>query len=467
MNSLRCLSAARLLNRVSGTLNPISRNIKVGLSSKPWGPGLLNRSFTTQQRNVFRQTFATSARYFQTPKSVAFPKKFFVKSMNTMAAAAPSATQAVQNVYTHPIVGYWLIGIGVMVFAIVVIGGVTRLTESGLSIVEWNLVTGIRPPITQAEWEAEFEKYKQFPEYKMLNKERGMTLEEFKFIFFFEWAHRLWGRVIGAAFILPAAYFAYKGHMSRAVSKRVLALGGLLGFQGALGWYMVKSGLAQEIVENKGVPRVSQYRLTAHLASAFFLYLGCLLTGWDILRNAKLAKGGSEHLLAAINNPKLNFFRRSALGLCGLILLTSFSGGFVAGLDAGMLYNEFPLMGGRLVPESEEIWSENFARPGDSSRWRNMFDNPVTVQFEHRVLATSSLAAVTALYFYSKRLPLPKHVRTAMHAVMGMAVIQVTLGISTLLCVVPVSLGAAHQSGSLALLTTSLYLLHTLKRLPK
>ncbi|ORY07492.1 cytochrome oxidase assembly [Basidiobolus meristosporus CBS 931.73] len=387
--------------------------------------------------------------------------------MATVAAKAPASSKVVADVCTHPAVGYWLIGIGAMVFAIVVIGGVTRLTESGLSIVEWNLVTGVRPPITQAEWEEEFEKYKQFPEYKMLNKEKGMTLDEFKFIFFFEWAHRLWGRAIGAAFIIPTAYFAYKGHMSRAVTKRVLALGGLLGFQGALGWYMVKSGLAHELVENKGVPRVSQYRLTAHLASAFFLYVGCLLTGWDILRNAKLAKGGNQHLLAGINNPRLNFLRRSALGLCGLILLTSFSGGFVAGLDAGMLYNEFPLMGGRLMPESSEIWSENFARPGDSCKWRNMFDNPVTVQFEHRVLATTSLAAVTALYYYSKRLPLPKHVKTAVNAVLGVALVQVTLGITTLLYVVPVSLGAAHQGGSLALLTSSLYLLHTLKRLPK
>ncbi|RIB27909.1 cytochrome oxidase assembly protein [Gigaspora rosea] len=370
------------------------------------------------------------------------------------------------NNYTKPIVGRWLLLSSGLVFGIVVLGGLTRLTESGLSIVEWKPITGVIPPITHPQWEEEFEKYKQFPEYKLLNY--NISLSDFKYIYLMEWSHRMWGRMIGLIFVLPAVYFGFRGHMSRPIIKKVVGLAGLLGFQGVLGWYMVKSGLSEELMSTPGaVPRVSHYWLVAHLGSAFLLYSGMFLTGLQILRDSKIAYDSFPKGVARIlANPSLNKFRRLAICVAMLIFLTSMSGALVAGLDAGLIYNEFPYMGKNIIPPKSELFSKAYARLGEANLWRNFIDNPTTVQFDHRVLAISTLCAITTLWLYSRRLMLPPKARLAINSVLGVSCLQVTLGISTLIYMVPLPLASAHQAGSLTLLTTALYLVHTMKRIP-
>ncbi|ORX55672.1 cytochrome oxidase assembly [Hesseltinella vesiculosa] len=367
---------------------------------------------------------------------------------------------------TKPIVGYWLYFNAGLVFSIVVVGGLTRLTESGLSIVEWNVISGMKPPRSEQEWIDEFEKYKQYPEYKVLN--RHMQLEEFKSIFYWEWSHRMIGRFIGATFILPGLYFAKRGYMTRRVAKQVFGITCILGFQGFMGWYMVKSGLSEALMKEVGaVPRVSQYRLTAHLATALVIYGSTIFVAADILRQYKLATGMyPKEAAAMLNSPVLKRFRILTHCLGALLSLTALSGGLVAGLDAGMIYNEWPKMGEGLIPPKEELWSNDFVKPGDHGKWRNLLENPTTVQFDHRTLAESSAVAVTALWLYSRGLPLPKNARLAVNTLMGAAVVQVTLGISTLVFMVPIELAAAHQAGALCLLTSNFWLIHALRRVP-
>ncbi|KAI9591747.1 putative cytochrome c oxidase assembly protein [Syncephalis fuscata] len=362
---------------------------------------------------------------------------------------------------TPPLVGYWLIGSGALVFGIVVLGGLTRLTESGLSIVEWNVLKGVWPPIGQQAWEEEFEKYKQYPEYKILN--HRMTLEEFKRIFYMEWGHRLWGRVIGITFVLPALYFWRRGWLPRTLGKRVLGISALIGFQGALGWYMVKSGLDDEIIKSNTIPRVSQYRLSAHLGSAFLIYIGMLATGWDVLSKARPTTEAIQRQLA---HPAIKSVRVGSIALSALIFLTAMSGAFVAGLDAGLLYDTFPKMGSRWIPPEHDIWSEMFMKPGDTTRWRNIFENPTTVQFDHRVLGTTTVTAAVALWAYARRLPLSRPAMLTVHGMLIAALAQVSLGITTLLYSVPIPIAASHQAGSLVLLTIVLRLAHLLKRSP-
>ncbi|KAI9297972.1 cytochrome oxidase assembly [Neoconidiobolus thromboides FSU 785] len=378
--------------------------------------------------------------------------------------------------YNHKKVGYWMLFMGGLVVGIVVIGGLTRLTESGLSIVEWNLIKGIKPPMNPQEWEAEFEKYKQYPEFKKLNQ--FMDIEEFKFIFFMEWLHRVWGRAIGIAFIVPAIIFYKKKMMTKQMAKRCLTLGALIGFQGALGWYMVKSGLSEELMKDpNAVPRVSQYRLASHLGAAFLLFSGFLVTGLEILKDNKFNLKQQKRFLDPLLDPKLQRFRSFSLITLSLVSLTALSGAFVAGLDAGMIYNSFPYMGDSIIPPSDEMWSPLYSNsknlevlPNGSNpdgMWRNIFDNPTTVQFNHRLLATTTFSTILALYIHSRKLILPPRTRMAVNAMMAISLLQVSLGISTLLYLVPVPLAAAHQSGSLALLSSNLYLVHLLRRLPK
>lgn len=188
---------------------------------------------------------------------------------------------------SKPIVAYWFFASACLVFGIVILGGVTRLTESGLSIVEWNLIKGMKPPTNEQEWQAEFEKYKNFPEFQLLNQ--NMTLDEFKRIFYMEWAHRMWGRAIGLFFILPFAYFATRGgYMTKKIRNRSLVIAGMIGTQGLFGWLMVKSGLDEEIVKRKDVPRVNHFWLSAHLGSAFLIYSAMLASGLEILKQNKV-----------------------------------------------------------------------------------------------------------------------------------------------------------------------------------
>lgn len=274
-----------------------------------------------------------------------------------------------------------------------------------------------------------------------------MTLAEFKFIWYMEYSHRMWGRLVGLAYILPAAYFWKKGWLTRGLKGRVLALCGLVCFQGLLGWYMVKSGL-EEKPDSHDIPRVSQYRLAAHLGSALVLYCASLWTSLSLLL--------PQHKLP--ETCQLLRLRRFAHGTAGLVFLTALSGAFVAGLDAGLVYNSFPKMGEAWIPE--DLFSF-------SPLLRNVFENPTMVQFDHRVLGITSVTAITVLYFLSRRIPLPRRTKIAATTLLALAYTQVGLGISTLLMYVPTPLAAAHQSGSLALLSAALWLMNELRRVPK
>ncbi|KAI7869386.1 COX15/CtaA family [Spinellus fusiger] len=373
------------------------------------------------------------------------------------------AFKTTTQVVTRPIVAHWLYFNAGLIYAIVLVGGLTRLTESGLSITEWNVISGMKPPRSEAEWNEEFEKYKQFPEYKI-----HMTLNEFKTIFYWEWSHRMIGRFIGASFILPGIYFAARGFMSKAVAKRTFGITCLIGFQGFMGWYMVKSGLSKALLEEPGaVPRVSQYRLTAHLATAVAIYGATLFTAADILRSHKLATGVySEKAATILNNPVLKRFRIATHAVAGLVLVTVLSGGLVAGLDAGLIYNEFPNMGDGMIPPMNELWSDDYVKPQDNGKWRNLLENPTTVQFDHRQMAKMTFFASSALWIYSRRLPLPKNTRLAVNTLMGAVLLQLGLGISTLIYIVPIELAAAHQAGAMALITSSCWLIHAARRVP-
>ncbi|CAD6624518.1 BAH_G0015620.mRNA.1.CDS.1 [Saccharomyces cerevisiae] len=366
-------------------------------------------------------------------------------------------------------VAYWLIGTSGLVFGIVVLGGLTRLTESGLSITEWKPVTGTLPPMNQKEWEEEFIKYKESPEFKLLNSH--IDLDEFKFIFFMEWIHRLWGRAIGAVFILPAVYFAVSKKTSGHVNKRLFGLAGLLGLQGFVGWWMVKSGLDQEQLDaRKSKPTVSQYRLTTHLGTAFFLYMGMLWTGLEILRECKWIKNPVQaiSLFKKLDNPAIGPMRKISLALLAVSFLTAMSGGMVAGLDAGWVYNTWPKMGERWFPSSRELMDENFCRREDKKDlwWRNLLENPVTVQLVHRTCAYVAFTSVLAAHMYAikKKAVIPRNAMTSLHVMMGVVTLQATLGILTILYLVPISLASIHQAGALALLTSSLVFASQLRK---
>ncbi|KAM0123707.1 hypothetical protein ACHAP3_010920 [Botrytis cinerea] len=357
-------------------------------------------------------------------------------------------------------VGYWLLGSAASVFGIVVFGGLTRLTESGIT--EWKPVTGSLPPLSAADWESEFDLYRASPEFKLLNPH--MTMEEFKKIYFMEWFHRLWGRFIGLSFVVPAAYFVARRKVSKPMALRLLGISGLIGFQGAIGWWMVKSGLKDDLFAPGSHPRVSQYRLTTHLGAAFICYTAMLWNGLSILRDRKLLFNSTPaqahaHLLR-LSSPSLSVFRKSVAGLALLVFTTAMSGGLVAGLDAGLIYNEFPRMGKGFAPPKSELFSEFYSRQPDRSDlwWRNMLENPSTVQLDHRILATTSFTAILALWAYSRFNPrvktaLPKSGAKGMLGVVHLLMMQVTLGISTLIYLVPTPLASAHQAGSLALLS--------------
>ena len=323
-------------------------------------------------------------------------------------------------------IAYWLLLIAGMVFIMVVIGGVTRLTESGLSIVDWRPVTGWLPPLTEARWEEIFAAYRLSPEFRQVNS--SMTLPDFKGIFWLEYIHRLWGRLIGVAFAVPFLTFLILKWVDRKLAFKLLVMFVLGGLQGVLGWFMVKSGLVDR-------PDVSQYRLTAHLGAALVIYgyiiwvaLGLL---FPVSRKADGASGWGF-----------------AVTLCVFIFLTMMSGGFVAGLDAGFAYNTFPLMDGELIPEHLFSLSPVLV---------NFFEDVTTVQFTHRVLAMTTFAMVAAFWFVVRRRCASAPVQRASNILLGLAALQVVLGISTLVLYVPLPLAAAHQAVAVMLFTAGLW----------
>ncbi len=332
----------------------------------------------------------------------------------------------------------WLLICAGMVFIMVVLGGATRLTESGLSMVEWQPLT-ILPPLNEAEWAAEFENYMQYPEYQKVNS--WMTVEDFKDIYWLEYTHRLWGRLIGFVFALPFFWFIATG---RARGRFAWTLGGLLvlgGAQGVLGWYMVASGLVDR-------PDVSQYRLAAHLILAFVVY-GLLI--WVALG----VKSADE---PPPDDPRPQpVTARLALGAALTILLVVVSGAFVAGLNAGLIYNTFPLMDGQIIPDGLY----------DLAPWHlNWFENIMTVQFNHRILGITLVVLISATWWRIRSSTASESVKTLANAFAAMAIIQAGLGIATLLLVVPLWLALLHQTGALILFTlgvTIARLVHTPK----
>jgi cytochrome c oxidase assembly protein subunit 15 len=319
----------------------------------------------------------------------------------------------------------------------IVLGGVTRLTESGLSMVNWHPVTGWLPPLDEAAWERVFADYRQSPEYRQVNA--GMGVSEFKSIFWLEYLHRLGGRVIGIAFFAPMIYFAAKGWVRGALLGRVSGLFILGGLQGVLGWYMVKSGLIDR-------PDVSQYRLAAHLALALVILAAVQWVALGLLKpDPAQAPGG-----AGVNRR----LGRGAWALLGLISVTILSGAFVAGLNAGHVYNTFPLMDGDLVPGG--LWDLS---PG----YVNFFENIVTVQFDHRILAISVLISVGIFHWRSQGVRLTASQRLSVRALLAAALVQVGLGITTLVLVVPIPLAALHQAGAVVLLAVTVWLAHELR----
>ena len=289
-----------------------------------------------------------------------------------------------------------------------------------------------------------------------------MTMEEFKYIYYMEWTHRLWGRFVGVSFLLPAIYFVARRKVSRPMAIKITGIGGLIAFQGFLGWWMVKSGLKDDLFAPGSHPRVSQYRLVAHLGTAFLCYSAMLWNGLSILRTHRLLAdpvAGSQ-LLERLRDPRLRPFRVSIGALAALVFVTAMSGGLVAGLDAGLIYNEFPKMGLGLTPPKSELFSDCYSHRPDKSDiwWRNPLENPSLVQLDHRILATTTFTAVMAMFAYARFHPsmkalLPWQSLKAAHGVFGFACLQVALGISTLLYLVPLPLASAHQAGSLALLS--------------
>jgi cytochrome c oxidase assembly protein subunit 15 len=357
-------------------------------------------------------------------------------------------------------VAYWLLGSAASVFGIVVFGGLTRLTESGLSITEWRPVTGSLPPMNQEHWEYEYNRYKQSPEFKMLNSH--MDLEDFKQIYWMEWGHRLWGRVVGITFLLPTIYFVARKQVSKPMAWRLGGICGLIGMQGVIGWWMVKSGLKDELLETGNQPRVSQYRLATHLGTAFVAYTYMLWNGLAILRQHRLLADpiAAHSALDSLSQPALRPFRLLTAGLAALVFTTAMSGALVAGLDAGMIYNDFPWMGQNILPPKREMLDPFYSHVPDQSDlwWRNMLENPVLVQLDHRILATTTFTAIMALWAYSRfsprvRAALPKDAQKGMLGVVHLVTLQVTLGITTLWYLVPTPLAAAHQAGALALLS--------------
>ena len=326
-------------------------------------------------------------------------------------------------------------------------------------------MTGSLPPISAHDWDAEFNLYRASPEFKQLNPH--MTLSEFKSIYYMEWTHRLWGRFVGISFLLPAVYLIARRKVSAPMALRIAGIGGLIGFQGVLGWWMVKSGLKDDLFAPGSHPRVSQYRLVAHLGTAFLCYSAMVWNGLTILRTHKWLGNlyAAEENLARLRNPKLRIFRRSVAALAGLVFITVVSGGLVAGLDAGLIYNEFPYMGLGLTPPKSELFSDFYSHTSDGSDiwWRNPLENPSLVQLDHRILATTTFSSVMALWAYSRFSPqvnrlLPIACRKGIHGVVGFVFLQVALGISTLIYLVPLPLASAHQAGSLALLSYILIL---------
>lgn len=342
-----------------------------------------------------------------------------------------SGRDLTSNRCNRRLVAGWLFAVAGMVVVMIGLGGATRLTGSGLSIMEWAPIMGVLPPFSDAEWQRLFELYRQIPQYSLINE--GFGLDGFKRIFWLEWAHRFWGRLIGLAFVGPLLWLGLTGRLDRKLIPTMAVLLVLGGLQGAIGWFMVRSGFLPESTA------VSPYRLVAHLGLALLLYGALVWIGLSLLR---------QPTAPAANAARMRFL---ASAVCALVSLTMLAGGFVAGLRAGLDYNTFPLMDGRLIPAGYASLDPFLL---------NFTENVVAVQFNHRALATATAIAVAIATIVGLRAAPSRQQRLWLHALGLTTLAQYILGVTTLLWAVPVSLGTAHQIVATLLLTASLGLLH-------
>ncbi|QCO02787.1 COX15/CtaA family protein [Azospirillum argentinense] len=354
--------------------------------------------------------------------------------MTDITAPALAGKDVRDPASTRPI-AYWLLVCCAMVFAMAVIGAITRLTESGLSMVEWKPLIGILPPLSEAEWNRVFGLYQTTPEFRIYNA--TMDLAAFKQIFWWEWFHRFWGQLIGFVFLIPFLRFWVNGRIPTDLWPKLAGLFLLGGLQGVIGWYMVKSGLVDR-------PDVSHYRLALHLGTAIVIYGLLLRTALGILDPLPLAGWATE-------SGRLRKHARWALGLTGVTIVW---GAFVAGTDAGLAYNTFPLMAGHVIPPEVANLTP---------WWVNFFENTAAIQLTHRALAllTGLVVLGLALRVWVARLP-GRAGRVALLTA-AMVLVQIGLGIATLLSVVWIPLGAAHQAGAILLVSGLVWLLHELR----
>ena len=325
---------------------------------------------------------------------------------------------------------YWLFTGCALIFIMVVVGGMTRLTHSGLSIPDYKLISGAIPPINDQQWQEAFELYKQYPEYQKLNS--NISLKEFKGIFFWEWLHRVIGRAIGLVFIIPFLYFLITRQLNKSTIKKTIILLILGGFQGFLGWYMVKSGLVDR-------PDVSHYRLAAHLTTAFVTFAFTLWVALDLIFPIK----------QTINKTYRNLIR---IGLA-ILFIQIIYGAFVAGLDAGFIHNHWPMMSeGKLMHET--VLTEK------TPVYKNFIEGRSGVQFVHRILAFIVVISVVIIYIKGKKIAVSNHQLNGLNSLLILVGVQSLLGVLTILLQVPLWLGIAHQIGAFLLLSSMIFTLH-------
>jgi len=333
-------------------------------------------------------------------------------------------------------VAIWLILVAAVIFFMIILGGATRLTHSGLSMVDWNPIMGVVPPLNEDEWMQTFKRYQQFPEYQKINE--GMSVDEFKSIFYYEYFHRVLGRIIGLLFLVPFLFLWFRGVIRRSMLPQMIIMFVLGGMQGLLGWYMVKSGLVND-------PHVSQYRLTAHLLTAVMIYCYMLWVAFGLLKKAPLV---------VLTDAGKNLYR-NAIGITALIIFMISSGGFVAGTKAGYAYNTFPLMAGKFIPDGMYTLQPF---------WLNWFENITAVQFNHRMIAYLLVILIPLFAFAVRRIAVTPRSRIAAHLLLAMLVTQVTLGVATILLHMPVVIAVSHQGGAILLLTIAIFITREIKQ---
>jgi cytochrome c oxidase assembly protein subunit 15 len=341
-----------------------------------------------------------------------------------MSVVPESAVRTASNLRA---VRVWLVIVAALIVCTLMVGGATRLTESGLSIVEWKPVTGTLPPLNDAEWTAEFDAYKKIPQYREMN--RGMSLAEFKTIFWWEWTHRQLAKFIGVAFLLPFLWFTWRGAITGDLRRRLWIVFALGGLQGAVGWWMVKSGLVERT-------SVSQYRLAAHFMLALILFSAVV---WTVRRLEKRSTPPSQARL-----------KITSWILLGLVFLQLYFGALVAGLRAGKIFNTWPDIDGAFIPSYERLF---FEQPW----WRNFFDNTLTVQFSHRMIAYAILVLAVFHAVDAMRSRAATAVTRGALWLLAAVLLQIVIGVATLLYQVPIDLGLAHQANAIVVLTLALF----------